>query len=371
MSANPEFDAIVVGGGPAGLATAIGLRCAGFRVVVFDQRKPPIDQACGEGLMPDGMSCLRKLGVQLPAASGASFRGIRYIDGHVVAEGTFPGISGFGIRRTDLHQALVERAEAVAVDLRWRTKVLGLGTGGVETRDGPCSGRYVIAADGRGSRIRTWAGLGHPKGLASRFGVRRHYSIEPWTDFVEVHWADDCEAYVTPVGERLTGIAILWRHKKTSFDELLSSFPALEERLRGVPPASSDRGAALVTARPRTVVRKDLVLVGDASGALDPITGEGLTVAFRQALAVTDAVTAGNLGAYPAAHRRLCRKPRLLTALVLFAERRPELRRRMVRGFAADPGLFSRFLEVAVTDAPLASLGPTGLFRLLRRLAVA
>lgn len=365
-----DFDLVIAGGGPAGLATAIKARLEGFEVALFERSHPPIDRACGEGVMPDGVARLRSLGVEPPRHGSSAFRGIRYIDANTVAEGHFPGAPGYGIRRTDLHRALVERAEAVGVNLQWDTEVTALCRGGVETSRGVFNGRFVIGADGRNSRLRKFAGLDHGPAQGSRFGIRRHFRIEPWTDMVEVYWADGCEAYVTPVGPETVGVALLWPSTATSFDQLLALFPRLSDRLNGAPVASSDRGAGPLAHRCRGVVLDNLALVGDASGSLDPITGEGLTIAFHQAFAVVGAIQSGDLNQYASAHRRMRRNARLVTELVLFAEHRPALRRRMVRALAAEPALFSGFLEILVTHQPLSSLGASNLLRLARRLVV-
>ena len=68
-----ETDVFVVGGGPAGLAAAIAARQRGFEVVVADSAQPPIDKACGEGLMPDGVAALARLGVAATSATASPF----------------------------------------------------------------------------------------------------------------------------------------------------------------------------------------------------------------------------------------------------------------------------------------------------------
>ena len=70
-------EVVIVGGGPVGLATAIGLRTEGFDVLVVDRARPPIDKACGEGLMPDGVEELRRLGIRLAEIEHEPLRGIR------------------------------------------------------------------------------------------------------------------------------------------------------------------------------------------------------------------------------------------------------------------------------------------------------
>ena len=365
-------DVVVIGGGPAGLVTAIHLRLAGLGATVVDRSSPPIDKACGEGLMPDALARLLDLGVALERSH--PFRGIRYLDGNLVAEGRFPGDAGAGVRRLDLHRALVRRAEELGVDLRWRTRVLGLLPDGaestlVQTDAGPLRGRYVVGADGLHSKVRRWIGVvGRPEPRRRwRFGVRHHVRTEPWSDLVEVYWADGCEAYVTPVAEDEVGVAILWSGRKACFDDLLTAFPRLEKRLAGTPTVSRDRGAGPLRQRVRGVVRGRVALVGDASGYIDAITGEGLALALAQAAALADALRRDDLATYARVHPRLGRFPNELTKLLLQVERRPWLRRRVVRALARDGALFDRLLAVLTGEAP-ESTGLKSAPRLLWRL---
>src|SRR5579864_7245000 len=376
-------DLLVIGGGPAGLATAIAARLAGMSARVVERSRPPIDKACGEGLMPDAVARLGELGVALAPGGGWRFRGIRYLDGDTVAEGVFPRAGGLGVRRLQLHQALARRAAELGVDLCWGVTVHGLApaepaakllaagaytdSAGLEL----AAARWVIGADGLRSRVRRWAGLEGPPARRRRFGVRRHFACRPWSDLVEVHWGPGCEAYVTPVGPDEVGVAMLWSGGKARFDDLLARFPALAARLDGAPAASRDRGAGPLLQRPRGVCRGNVALVGDASGYFDAITGEGLAVALHQSAALIEALAAGDLGRYAARHRRIGRLPDNLTALLLAVERRPWLRHRMVRALAAEPALFSRLLGIHARALPPARLGIDGALRLVYRLVTA
>lgn len=365
-----EHELLIVGGGPAGLATAIAGRLAGFDAAVLDRAAPPIDKACGEGLMPDALACLRRLGVALAPGRLAPFHGIRYLDGDTVAEGRFPGVSGAGVRRLHLHEALCRRAREVGVHLLWRRRVRGLvGDGGdfrgVETDAGVLTARWLVGADGLRSRVRRWSGLAGRPARRQRFGVRRHFAVAPWTDLVEVYWADGCEAYVTPTGPEEVGVALLWSGRKARFDELMPAFPALAERLRGAPVTSRDRGAGPLRQRVRTAARGRLALVGDAAGYVDAVTGEGLALAFRQVEALVAALERGDLGLYARRQREIGRWADSLTGLLLWVEARPWLRRRVVRALARDPALFSRVLAVHSGARPVRGLGLDSAPRLL------
>lgn len=354
-------DLIIAGGGPAGLMTAIQARLDGLSVTVLESATPPVDKACGEGLMPEAVAALQEVGVEIESLGGRPIHGIGYVDGNLIAEGRFSGGVGRGLRRTALHWGLVARAEETGVELRWGVKVTGLAPSGFETTAGVLNGRWLVGADGRGSSVRTWAGLEGRRPRRRRFGVRRHYEIEPWTNLVEVHWHDACEAYCTPVGRRMVGIAMLWSGPTATFDELLRFFPDLEARLAGATVVSKDRGAGPLERRCRRVVRGRLALVGDASGYVDAISGEGLALAFQQSRAVVDAICRRDLSGYPAEHRKIGRLPVIVIRLLLLLERRPALRRRVMRSLAADPTLMSRFLELKVGGDGVRLMGSGGL----------
>ena len=343
---------IVVGGGPAGLATSIFAAQAGIPVTVLERGTWPIDKPCGEGLMPDGVRMLDAMGVSI--ASSFRFHGIRYLDESVgTVEATFTSGDGLGVRRPELGNALVARARELGVDLRQRTTVrdVRVESGGVavDVCGEMLAGSHLVAADGLQSRIRAAMGLERASRhhRLRRYGFRRHYRVEPWTRFVEVHWARGAEAYVTPVGDDEVGVAFLWHERAPSYDAMLDRFPALSARLRGADVASSVKGAGPFRRSAKKVHQGRLALVGDAAGYVDAITGDGVALGFRGAHALVSALANGRgLASYERELRRLRRRHVVMTELALLMSTYPRLRRAVIGGFARRPGIFDQLVAV-------------------------
>ncbi|HZU22009.1 MAG TPA: FAD-dependent monooxygenase, partial [Terriglobales bacterium] len=309
-------DVLVVGGGPAGLAAAIAARQRGFAVMLADHARPPIDKACGEGLMPEAVSALERLGVALHARENVRFRGIRFIASHRQATAHFASGAGQGVRRPVLHGALTERAEEAGVELCWGARV-SLAGPQVLLDGRRVSARWIIGADGNNSAVRKWSGLERGGCRGQRFGLRQHFQAAPWGEVVEVYWSKAGEAYVTPVAGDQVCVAFLSPRRHCSAAEAMAAFPELRLRLQNASPLGAPRGAITCSRRLPSVARGNVALVGEASGSLDAITGQGMAVAFLQALALGEALAHGDLGRYCASHRKLMRVPAVMERLML------------------------------------------------------
>jgi flavin-dependent dehydrogenase len=333
-------DLVVAGGGPVGLVTSLYAARAGLDVVVREPRRGVIDKACGEGLMPAAVSALVGLGVRL---DGHPITGIRYVDPGHDAQARFRHGPGRGVARTALHAALLEAVAEAGVPVEHRPVELVEDRGDHVRVDGEPA-RHLVAADGLHSAVRRHLGLDAPPAVVRRFGLRCHVTTEPWTSFVEVHWSPRGEAYVTPVGEHQVGVAVL-SDRRGGFEELLAGFPTLEPRLRDLP-RSRVRGAGPLRQRSSGRVQGRTLLVGDAAGYVDALTGEGIAVGVAQARAAVDAVLSGDHARYERDWRRVTRRHDLLTHGLLTATRHRSLRTRIVPAASALPRVF----EMAVNQ---------------------
>ena len=307
------------------MAAAIEARLSGLSAVVVEPRSGAIDKACGEGLMPGAIPLLARLGVY---PTGRDLAGVTYRSGgHAVSHRFSSGV-GKGVRRTELHGSLRSRSEELGVVF------VEASVGSVrESESGlaaSCSngtniqGRYLIAADGLHSSIAKAAGL--VKALSprrsKRFGIRQHFHVAPWSEFIEVFYTKTAEVYITPVSEDQVGVAVLGP-KSTDFDETIASIPELAGRLRGASPASQRSGAGsfpqLTTAR----TKGRILLVGDASGYVDAITGEGLRLGFAQARVAIECISSDKPASYEKAWRRVSRDFRVLTGGLISAANSP------------------------------------------------
>jgi flavin-dependent dehydrogenase len=338
-----DADLLIVGGGPAGLATALHARRHGLSVIVAEPREGPIDKACGEGLMPGGLAELASLGVD---PFGMPFRGIAYVSEHHRAEGRFRTGPGRGVRRTTLHAALAARAKEQ--DTEWiRTRVTSVQQDAHGVTAAGVRAKWLVGADGLHSSVRRAVGIEATAGTPRRYGVRWHYRVPVWSEFVEVYWSRWGEAYVTPVEPDLVGVAILSGGRPD-----LAWFPRLAQHL-GDASHGQARGCGTLRQVVSRRVAGRVLLVGDAAGYEDALTGEGISLAVKQAGALVNAIVDDAPSSYEAAWHRVTRKYRLLTRGLVLATRPRAVRRVVVPAGELLPGVFGRAVNILAADVPL------------------
>jgi menaquinone-9 beta-reductase len=322
--------------------------------------------------MPGGVGALMRLGLA-DAIGGAPFYGVRYYMDGLVAEGRFPAASGVpaagrGQRRRHLDQVLFAAAAAtsgvsartgmrVDAPLWERERVVGLIVAGQERR-----APLVVVADGARSHLRRLLGLDSPSPRRRRLGVRAHFRLAhghvqpPW---VEIFLGQGYELYVTPLPEGeilVAGLAEQGRligGAEASLLRWVGEQPLLRARLEGAERRTALRGMSPLSCRARAGVTPGAVLLGDAAGCLDPITGGGMAQALLSAELLAHAITQRRcssdtwLWAYDRARQMLLRDERLLTQAVLELAAHPWLARQALRVLRAMPALFSSLIGIA------------------------
>jgi len=204
-----------------------------------------------------------------------------------------------------------------------------------------------------------------PARVTRRAGFRQHFRVRPWSDLVEVYWHPRGQAYVTPVGAEEVCVAITGTGSTLRLGELPRVFPALANRLGGASATTMVRGGISASVRLRAVTKDHVALVGDASGSVDSITGDGISLALEQSIALAHALEHDDLALYERAHAKILLMPLLMARVLVMVGRHRWLRARVLAALAARPRIFARLLAVhagelsprAVGIDTLASLG--------------
>ncbi len=337
------YDAAVVGGSVAGSACAIELARRGLRVALFEKQRFPRPKACGEGLLPHGVEALRALGIPFEAPS---VRGLRFVaPSGAAAEADFPSGRGLVVRRDRFDETLFRAAAS---------------TPGVDAFEGRAwdgePARWTLGADGLRSQFHRRPEFPAAPPSVRRVGLSTHaVGLDVDRERVEVILHETGEIYLAPSdgGEAL--VACLFRELPRGEDpvtETLLSLDVLRGRIRGLKLTTPVLACAPLGLRVGAVAAGDILLVGDAAGAPDPITGEGMSLALLSARAAAEAVVAGDPAMYAREHRRLSAGSDWLGRWLLRATRYPAIANRVVASLGERPELFAKLLEIATGARP-------------------
>jgi menaquinone-9 beta-reductase len=309
-------DLLVVGGGPAGAAAAIRGAAAGLSVVVCDKASFPRDKTCGDGLTTSALRLLERLGLDPPAVDGwqpVDDIVIRSPSGRVVElplpeDGLFAAVAP----RATLDAALLEVAAKEGADVRQGAALEALqsnGAGIAATAGGETiTARYVVAADGMYSTVRRLTGAEGPH-LGEWHAFRQYFTGVSDRRLWVIFERDLLPGYawVFPVGDgranvgfgipRRPGVSV--RPMAGQWRELLER-PALRALLGDAEPEGHHRAWPIPADLARAPLSSGRVLfTGDAAGATDPMTGEGIAQALLTGILAAEAIAA--TGADPAA----------------------------------------------------------------------
>lgn len=312
-----DAEVIVVGGGPAGAATAFFLARAGLDVLVLDRAHFPRDKPCSEYLSPQASRILHELDVleTLERGPAAHLSGMRVVapDG-TSFEGTFGAVQGFrgfrshglAVRRPILDQRLLSRAREIGAQVREGAQVRdvvrdnGRITGvtvAIEDRLTTLRAPLIVGADGLRSIVARRTGLGTHGRWPRRLALVTHYAgVSHEREIGEMHVFRGGYLGIAPVGGGLTNVALVVpagrrdeiRGASAEFVErTIALHPAIAARLAGTGRASPVRAVGPFNWRAKVACAPGVALVGDAADFFDPFTGEGMYAAMRGAELLT------------------------------------------------------------------------------------
>lgn len=359
------WDAIVVGAGPAGSATARQLARGGARVLLLDRARFPRDKPCSEYLSPESTRVLERLGPDVLAAVAAASPG-RLTGMKVVAPsgkavvGRFETFS-YALPRTRFDAILRDAAEPAGAEVREGLKVEELvyahgAVAGVVAREAGSGrreafrARVVVGADGLRSIVARRIGKVH------QLGPRRIAFTAHVADAVDVHELGEMHVgqsgYVGlgPIGERVSTVALVVplaeARRGARFFAELDRFPKVAGRFdarRLVRPVLSTGPFARWSRRP-VAKGGGALLVGDAADFFDPFTGQGIYSALRGAELAAGAIlehlaSGRGLERYARARRREFFGKWVLERMIGIAVGWPALIERVVSRLARRPEL--------------------------------
>jgi 2-polyprenyl-6-methoxyphenol hydroxylase-like FAD-dependent oxidoreductase len=400
------YDVIVVGTRVAGATTAMLLARAGLRVLAVDRARFPSDTLSTHQVQLPGVALLRRWGLldEIVARGTPAARTLAFDAGPAVLRGAYPAADGvdavYSPRRILLDSLLVDAARAAGATVEEGFVVEGLtGDDGRVTgirgrvKGGPSrtvAARMVVGADGKNSTVARLAG-------ARAYRVRPPAAAACYAYFAdlpvtggEVYNRPDRMVGLWPTGDGLTIVYLglpaaafpaLRADLTGNFRAAVSAVGDLGERLAAARPVEHVRGTTDLPARILRPYGPGWALAGDAGLVMDPITGQGIGNALRDADALSTAVVAtldGSGGkAMAAYHRRRDAERRPMYDLTAgLASFRPDpAGATLFPAIAADPAQVSRFLGVLTGTVPVAEffapgnlrrvVGTRGLLRML------
>jgi len=309
-----EVDVAIIGAGPSGSTLAALLARRGCTVALIDRDTFPRDKLCGEFLSYDALPIVEDFGISLDRAP--RIKRCRVVSRRRTFEFDFP-IPARGVSRLLFDDLLFRYATGVGA-LPLHTTVTSVAPDRVITDDGEIEARVVVGAWGRWGRFDQQLGRKFVRDRAHRnFGFKRHYAGST-DDVIELYSFDRGYLGVASIeneqvnicglvhASRLTGHKGRWQ---SFIDEIRRDEPRLDAMYARYPTAQDGfLSSEPVIFRGRSAVEQGIFLVGDASGIIDPLTGNGMAMALQSAVVAEPFIIQALAGKRDDAERQYARR---------------------------------------------------------------
>jgi geranylgeranyl reductase family protein len=328
------WDVAIVGSGPAGATCAAFCASAGLKTLVVERAIFPREKVCGDCLNPTCWPVLERLGVaaEVRAAPHGKLSRVDYINVHgetISAPLPAGKIAEIAIKRSLFDDLLRQRAESLGAEVRAGAPLLfvrreneiwNLGTDNFSERV-----KILVAADGRNSTVARLCNL-MPQKARDRVALQTHLPLpENFGDRVVMQLLPEGYSGQAPVGDGLLNLCLVSRPND------LAAIKRWAEKEFAVPADQTWRTIAPLARAPLPAQTGNLLLVGDAARVVEPFTGEGIYYALRSGELAAQAIVAGDLAQYRAAHRRLYAGRLWVNALARFSVEHPRLTSNLLR----------------------------------------
>lgn len=302
-------EVLVLGGGLAGAASALGLARAGIPVQVLEREAGPHHKVCGEFLSVEAQSDLRAIGFDPRLPGAVPVDRVRIVSGGKTVEAPLP-FTALGVSRQSLDEALLDAAEQAGATVRRGVKVLEVHRGAVSTSLGPLTAQTILLASGKHDIRGARRPLTRTDGQ-DYVGFKMHWRMMPRQageigSAVELVLFDGGYIGLQRVAERVLNLCVMVRRDRLArgggaWEDLLGTMMRQEHIARRL-----DEAEALFK-RPLSITRlpyghihqssanddPGLFRLGDQAALTAPLTGDGMAIALRSAALASACIEAG------------------------------------------------------------------------------
>lgn len=305
-----SYDAIIIGGGPAGSSAAISLQLRGARALVLEEKHMPRGKLCGEFITPECFASLERLGVMERMVSAGAQKLSRVsliVPSGKSVQSDISNVSdneswALSLSRARFDQVLFDRAREVGAEClegiavsgsqiegsRGRVEALSLREGKKITFEAP----IIIDASGRNSRLM----VNRRERVAGRRGSRlyalkAHFrGVEGIGDRVELYFFSQGYGGLSRVEDGLANLCFIVSEQALKdaqgepakvIKQTIMTNPVASDRLRNAEMVGKWYSTGPLSFGQRRLSSNGVIAIGDASGMIDPFTGTGLQMALR------------------------------------------------------------------------------------------